>query len=188
MPHRALALPLVLLIAGIGATGPTAADLSGRPGSPKPRAVTAGTWSWPVHGPILRGFDPPQTQYGAGHRGIDVAVAFGTVVRAPEAGSVGFAGKVGGHLFVTLDHGGGLESTYSWLSALLVHKGDTVARGQPIATSGSGHPGSLVPHLHLGVKAGDVYVDPLLYLGPIDVRDLIRLAPMDGSWVAHAAA
>jgi murein DD-endopeptidase MepM/ murein hydrolase activator NlpD len=141
-----------------------------------------------VHGPVIRGFDPPESPYGSGHRGIDVAVPVGTAVRAPEAAVVAFAGKVGGHLFVTLDHGGELTSTYSWLSSTQVRKGDTVARGQAFATSGPGHPGSVVPHLHLGVRLGGAYVDPFLYLEPAGVHDLIRLAPLSGAGVASLAA
>ncbi|HET7236164.1 MAG TPA: M23 family metallopeptidase [Actinomycetota bacterium] len=185
MLHHALALPLALLLAGPGTAGPGASDL------PVP-AVTAalppGTWSWPVHGPVLRGFDPPESPFGAGHRGIDIAVPIGTVVRAPEGAVVAFAGKVGGHLFVTLDHGGELTSTYSWLAAVQVRKGDVLARGQAFATSGPGHPGSVVPHLHLGVRLAGAYVDPLLYLEPVGVQDLIRLAPLIGSEVVAPAA
>ena len=180
--HRIWSLPVLVLLVGLLAPQQQA-GVGNAPRSP----LGSGTWSWPVHGPVIRGFDPPETPYGAGHRGIDVAVALGTTVRAPESGVVTFAGKVGGDLFATLDHGGGLASTYSWLSSTLVRKGDVVARGQPIATSGLGHDGSLVPHLHLGVKLDGSYVDPLLYLGPAGVEDLIRLAPIPTAVVDPAA-
>ncbi len=129
-------------------------------------------------GPVIRAFDPPETPFGAGHRGIDIAVPVGTVVVAPEAGVVTFAGRVGGELFVTLDHGEGLTSTYSWVSVTLVRTGDVVARGAPIAQSGTGHPGSSLPHLHLGVRLDGAYLDPLEFLGPASVSDFIRLAPL----------
>jgi murein DD-endopeptidase MepM/ murein hydrolase activator NlpD len=142
------------------------------------RAQAAGTWVWPVIGPVIRGFDPPDDPYGSGHRGIDIAAAFGTPVRAAEAGTVTFAGKVGGQLFVTVNHGGGLGSTYSWVSQLFVHKNDLVARGQTIALSGAGHPGAPVAHLHFGVKLAGEYVDPMAYLAPLSVAGMIRLAPL----------
>ena len=141
-------------------------------------AMPFGTWPWPVTGPVIRGFDPPTSPFGAGHRGIDIAVPFGTPILAPDAGTVSFAGRVAGELFVTIDHGGGLASTYSWLSATGVRKGDVVALGQPIGATGNGHPGSTVPHLHLGVKLDGEYLNPLEILAPLGVQDLIRLVPI----------
>ena len=141
--------------------------------------ATSGTWAWPVVGPVIGSFDPPETPFGSGHRGVDIAAPFGTVVIAPEPGIVAFAGKVGGELFVTLDHGAGLTSTYSWLSSALVRKGDSVPRGAAIALSGRGHPDSSVPHLHFGVRRDGVYLDPLSFLGPPSVSEFIRLAPLD---------
>jgi murein DD-endopeptidase MepM/ murein hydrolase activator NlpD len=142
------------------------------------QARAAGDWSWPVVGPVIRGFDPPDTPFGSGHRGVDIAIIVGSPVRAPAAGTVTFAGPVGGRLFLTIDHGAGLESTYSWLDAVTARKGDTISRGQMIGRSGTGHPGTLVPHLHFGVRLLDVYVDPLDYLGPVEVWRFIRLAPL----------
>jgi len=138
----------------------------------------AGTWSWPVTGPVIRGFDPPDYPYGAGHRGIDIATAFGTAIRAPVAGVVTFSGKVGGQLFITLDHVDGLSSTYSWLSSTAVRKGDHVSRGGTIGATGPGHPGSAVAHLHFGVKLDGGYIDPMIMLAPMSVVGLIRLAPL----------
>ena len=138
----------------------------------------AGSWSWPVRGPVIRGFDPPDNPYGAGHRGIDIAVAFGTTIRAPAAGVVTFSGKVGGQLFITIDHGDGLSSTYSWISSTGVRKGDHVSAGVRIGATGAGHPGSSVAHLHFGVKLGGAYIDPMSVLGPLSLVDLIRLAPL----------
>ena len=143
-----------------------------------PAAIASGHWQWPIEGPILRGYDPPESPYGSGHRGIDIGAPVGTAIHAPESGKVTFAGKVGGHLFVTIDHGGGVSSTYSWLSAISVRKGNVVARGDVIAHSGSGHPGDVQPSLHMGVKVGGAYADPLDYLGPIDIGSFIRLAPL----------
>ena len=145
-------------------------------------------WTWPVTGAIVRGFDPPDDPYGAGHRGIDIAAAVGTVVVAPDRGVVTFAGKVGGRLFLTIDHGGGVSSTCSWLTSVLVHKNDRVTRGQPVATTGWGHPEMPMPQLHFGVRLNGTYVDPMAYLGPLSVAGLIRLAPLGGNNTAALAA
>jgi murein DD-endopeptidase MepM/ murein hydrolase activator NlpD len=168
----ALVLPLLMVL-----FGPSLVSVGASPTGFEP-SLPAGTFPWPVSGPVIRGFDPPDSPYGAGHRGIDIAVAVGTPILAPEAGSVSFAGRVGGELFVTIDHGGGLSSTYSWISAAAVRKGDVVARGQTIGATGTGHPGASVPHLHFGVKIDGEYVDPLELLAPLGVQDLIRLVPI----------
>lgn len=162
---HAIALPLSLLLAGMSSSSAQGPALSG-------------AWLWPVRGAVINAFDPPDSPFGAGHRGIDIAVPVGTTILAPESGSVSFAGRVGGHLFITIDHGGELSSTYSWLSTSSVRRGDTVARGQWIGATGVGHPGSTVPHLHFGVRFAGSYLDPLTLLGPPSVVDLIRLAPL----------
>jgi murein DD-endopeptidase MepM/ murein hydrolase activator NlpD len=141
-------------------------------------ARASGDWTWPVVGPVIRGFDPPDTPFGAGHRGIDIAAPIDTPVLAAAGGVVSFAGPVGGRLFVTIDHGAALESTYSFLNAITVRRGATVTRGEAIGRSGTGHVDEPVPHLHFGVKLADAYVDPLDYLGPVDVWRFIRLAPL----------
>ena len=141
-------------------------------------APATGLWTWPVTGPILRGFDPPDSPYGSGHRGIDIGTAVGTAIVAPAAGVVSFAGKVGGQLFLTIAHGGAVQSTASWLTDVLVHEGDTVEEGQVVAHTGWGHPTEPLPHLHFSVRLDGVYVDPLDYLAPMDLDTLIRLAPL----------
>ncbi len=151
-------------------------------------ASASGVWQWPIKGPILRGYDPPASPYGSGHRGIDIGAPVGTPVVAPATGKVTFAGKVGGHLFVTIDHGGGVSSTYSWLTSISVHNGAVVAAGDIVAHSGGGHPGDVKPSLHMGVKLNGAYVDPLDYLGPIDISGFIRLAPLIGAQPSAAAA
>jgi len=148
------------------------------PAVPAQAGPQPGAWTWPVVGPVTDAFDPPDSPYGSGHRGIDIATPLGTPAVAPAPGTVKFAGSVGGRLFVTLDHGGGYESTFSWVSAMLVRKGDAVFEGAPVARTGEGHPGSVAPHLHFGVKLNGAYVDPLSVLAPPSVVDLIHLAPL----------
>jgi murein DD-endopeptidase MepM/ murein hydrolase activator NlpD len=146
-----------------------------------PAAAHAAGWVWPVRGPVIRAYEPPSTPYGAGHRGIDIAAPMGSTVRAPAPGVVTFAGSVGGYLFVTVDHGGGLLSTDSWVSSILVQRGDAVLRGSPVALSGNGHPGEEPSHLHFAVKLDGDYVDPLRFLPSPSLVGLIRLAPIPES-------
>jgi len=138
-----------------------------------------GTYAWPVEGPVIRGFDPPGDPYGSGHRGIDIGAAFGTPIGAAGDGVVAFSGWVGGHLFVSIDHLDGVRTTYSWLSATAVRRGDTVIRGQVIGATGQGHPGSERPHLHFGARYGGTYIDPMLLLEAGSVAGFIHLAPVE---------
>ena len=141
-----------------------------------------GTYAWPVQGPIIRGFEPPPNPYASGHRGIDIAVPYGTLIVAPLDGTVAFAGSVAGSLFISIDHPDGVRTTYSWLSSIAVKKGDVVTTGSAIGATGWGHPGVTPPHLHFGAKVGSDYLDPMLLLVPRSVVDIIHLAPLAAVW------
>jgi murein DD-endopeptidase MepM/ murein hydrolase activator NlpD len=144
-----------------------------------PAASASGAWSWPVVGPVIRGYDPPESPYGSGHRGIDIAAVVGTPVSSAAPGTVSFAGPVGGVLFVSVDHGAGVVSSYSFLSGVDAHKGDVVAEGTPLGRSGAGHSGMSPAHLHFGVRVDGAYADPMTFLEPAGVVSLIRLAPLE---------
>jgi murein DD-endopeptidase MepM/ murein hydrolase activator NlpD len=152
---------------------------TGRPtASDAGRVPAAGTYAWPVEGPVIRGFDPPDNPYGAGHRGIDIGAEPGTPVRAAQEGVVAFAGPIGGSLFVSVDHADGIRTTYSWLSTVAVRRGETVVRRSVLGTTGGGHPGVEPPHLHFGARLGNSYVDPMTLLEPRTLVGLIHLAPL----------
>jgi hypothetical protein len=145
-----------------------------------PSAAAAPPSAWlipPVDAPISARFEAPETDYGPGHRGIDYAAPTGTKVRAAGDGTVTFAGPVAGVDAVTVDHGGGLESTYSDLGRVLVTEGASVGQGSWLGTVGTPHR-SDEPGLHFGVKLHDRYVDPVAYLGPTDVTNALHLAPL----------
>lgn len=121
-------------------------------------------WTWPLDDHKLgERFDPPSSDYGPGHRGIDVAANVGDVVRAVAAGTVSFAGNVGGVPVVTIDHGHE-RSTYQPVRTR-VRVGDAVAARDVIGTL-LGAPSHCVGAcLHLGRLIGDDYLDPLELLG-----------------------
>jgi murein DD-endopeptidase MepM/ murein hydrolase activator NlpD len=140
-----------------------------------------GTYQWPVQGPVIRRFDPSETTYGPGHRGIDIAASPGTTVRSAGDGVVAFAGRIAGAFYVSVDHPDGIRTTYSWLETVSVRRGQEVGRGDSVGTSGGGHPGVEPPHLHFGARLADRYVDPLLLLARPSVVGLIHLAPLQGA-------
>jgi murein DD-endopeptidase MepM/ murein hydrolase activator NlpD len=156
-----------------------AADPNGLGFVPSGSGPVPGSYSWPVVGPVIRGFLSPQDPYGPGHRGIDIAVPLGTPVQSSNDGVVAFAGWVGGSLYVSIDHADGVRTTYSWLSSVAVRKGDVVLRGDVVAATGYGHPEIPQPHLHFGARIGQTYIDPMILLGGGDVVSMIHLAPLD---------
>lgn len=138
-----------------------------------PRTDFAQAFAWPVQGRISGRFGngrvytstDGRVQPGAGHSGMDIAVASGTPVKAPAAGVVTFAALdlylTGGTLL--LDHGFGVSSNFLHLSRIDVKSGDRVEQGQVIAAVGSTGRAT-GPHLHWGMNWFDVRIDPLLVL------------------------
>lgn len=134
-------------------------------------------WVWPLQ-PIPRvvaGFAPPDDVWHAGHRGVDLLGPGGQPVLAIGAGRVTFAGPLAGRGVVVVDHGE-LRSTYEPVLAQ-VSVGQRVQAGQPLGPLQSVR--SHCPPqtcLHLGVRSGETYLDPLDLLPDREVR----LKPLDG--------
>jgi len=92
---------------------------------------------------------------------LDIANRYGTPVRAALGGIVRFAGWMAGYgRLVVVDHGGGLQTTYSHLSAMLVFLGERVLKGQILGQIGSTG-WSTGPHLFFEVRRNGVPVDPV---------------------------
>ena len=128
-------------------------------------------FGWPLHGtPVVeRGFDPPETDYGAGHRGVDLAAGAGDEVVAAGPGTVTYAGLLAGRGVVAVTHAGGLRTTYEPVAAT-VALGDVVDRGDALGTVTTGHASCRFGTcLHWGLRRGDAYLDPLALVlgGPV---------------------
>lgn len=132
--------------------------------SPPAHAGSPDPWRWPLDDHAIgQRFDPPTTDYGAGHRGVDLAATAGDVVRAVAAGRVVFAGQVGGIGVLTIDHGRE-RSTYQPVRAR-VRVGDAVRPGQAVGTLLGSPSHCSGACLHLGRIVGEDYLDPLELLG-----------------------
>ena len=97
---------------------------------------------WPARGRVIAGFGA-----NGGNEGINIAVPEGTPVKATEAGTVTYAGsevKGYGNL-VLIRHENGFVSAYAHNGALSVKRGETVKRGQVIATVGPDRQRDLAP-------------------------------------------
>lgn len=121
----------------------------------------------PVDAPVSDPFRLPDGPYGPGNRGIEYDTMPGDVVRAAASGVVRFAGAVAGSLYVTLDHGGDVLSTYSHLERISVRADAEVALGEVVGISGD--------LLHFSVRVAGEYVDPAAFVGVRRVT--VRLVP-----------
>jgi murein DD-endopeptidase MepM/ murein hydrolase activator NlpD len=147
-PGTALS-PIPYAVDQSGGTLPTL--LNGRMPWPVVGAITSG-YGWRIH-PI---FDTAEF-----HTGVDIAASMGTPVEAPAAGTVIFAGSLPANgTLVILDHGSGITTTYSHLSAFKVYVGEHVRPGQVIAQVGSTG-WSTGPHLFFEIRKDGHPVDPL---------------------------
>ena len=116
-----------------------------------------GAYQPPVAAPIVDPFRAPLAPWASGNRGIEYATEPGTRVGAAAGGDVVFAGLVGGSLHVVVRHPDGVRTSYSFLRTVLVHRGDSVTRGEPVGTAGA--------RFHFGARIGDDYVDPVRLFG-----------------------
>jgi septal ring factor EnvC (AmiA/AmiB activator) len=122
---------------------------------------------WPAKGWLTSRFGSrvsPFTNRQQFHAGIDIAGERGTDVVASAKGKVVFSGKRGplGNS-VIIDHGHGIRTMYGHSEDLFVKRGETVERGQRIASLGSSGR-STGPHVHYVVEQKGKAVNPLNYI------------------------
>ena len=131
----------------------------------KPKTASKGTYIWPCSGSISSYFGG---RYIFGsysyHSGLDIAVSYGTTIKAADGGTVTFAGTKGAYgKLVIITHDNGTQTYYGHNSSLLVSAGDKVYQGQAIAKAGSTGR-STGPHCHFEVRVNGSAVNPLNYL------------------------
>lgn len=137
---------------------------SSRTSTPAPAPVErdVGAWQWPVTGDILRGFKLPDS------KGVDIAAAEGTKVRAVAPGRVVYSGSAlkGYGELIIVKHNETYLSAYGYNRRRLAEEGDEVDAGQTIAEVGTGPAQRSM--LHFEIRRAGKPVDPL------------RLLPADG--------
>ena len=131
--------------------------------------------------------EPVDTAY---HVGYDLSVTKHYPVEAANSGRVAFTGDLGiyGNT-VILDHGLGLHTLYSHLSAIDVKEGDSVKQRQILGKTGeTGLAGG--DHLHFGVYLDGVAVLPVEWWDAKWIRDNIepKLEGRSGEEIAQAQA
>lgn len=124
--------------------------------------LTAEGFIWPASGPVSTSWTL-DCRTDRGHRGIDIAVSAGDVIKASASGVVVFAGYTpaeGGGMTISIEHPGGIRTTYLHLAQANVSRGEAVEQGQELGSS-DGSP------LHFGMKMNaprEIYFNPVTYL------------------------
>ena len=119
------------------------------------------------------------------HNGIDIMAPTGTEVLSSAAGTVVAVEKKhkGMGSRITIDHGNGIRTTYSHLSATMVNLGRRVERGTVIGRVGNSGT-SFAPCLHYEVIRDGNYQDPINYffadLDPEHYREMAIIAQTTG--------
>lgn len=112
----------------------------------------------PLKGTILQPF-------ANDHHGVDIAGDAGHAVCAAYSGTVVFAGFTAesGHV-VSIQHPGNVVTVYKNCSTLLLHEGDAVRAGEPVAYVGNSGRREQGPYLHFEIWVGGTAVNPEEYI------------------------
>ncbi|MCV2891854.1 peptidoglycan DD-metalloendopeptidase family protein [Lentibacter sp. XHP0401] len=124
-------------------------------GKTQTQSAGSGKFSYPVRGKIIR-------EYAKGKNdGIDIAAPSGTPIGAAGAGTVAAITSDADQVpIIVVKHPDNLLSVYANVGNIAVKKGDSVNRGQKLATVRSGESA----YLHFEVRKGFESVDPMPYL------------------------
>ena len=132
-------------------------------------------WQWPVDATpqVVRDFEAPHTEWGPGHRGLDLHAPAGTDVIAPVSGRVFFSGRVATRGVITIETGAG--HLVSMEPVVVVEQPPSRVRaGVVIGEVARGHcPGGC---LHIGLRVEGEYRSPARELG---ILRRARLMPFD---------
>ncbi len=98
------------------------------------------------------------------HKGVDLAQPTGTPVYATADGVIGKAEWFSSYgLYISMEHGGNIQTRYGHLSRLNVAAGQKVQKGDLIGYVGSTGR-STGPHLHYEVRINGLAVNPVPYM------------------------
>lgn len=153
--------PQAALAPSSAASAPVATASNSAPAS-RPAAAAGGDedvgWIWPVHGPLIAGFDE------AKNKGLDIGGKAGDPVLAAADGRVVYsgAGLRGYGNLIILKHNNTYLTAYAHNQTLLVKEDQSVQKGQKIAEMGNSDADRV--KLHFEIRRQGKPVDPARYL------------------------
>jgi len=137
--------------------------------------VSSSGWTRPSGGDVSSGFGMrvnPVTKRYILHGGTDLAGGCNSPIVAAAAGTVTYAGWMGGYgNFVTIDHGNGVQTAYGHQpnNGIVVRIGQHVDAGQQIGHIGSTG-NSTGCHLHFETRVNGVQSDPQPFMSARGIR------------------
>jgi lipoprotein NlpD len=125
-----------------------------------PAGEPPAAWEWPTEGQVMVDFGQ---RPGTG-TGVLIGGRRGQSVRAAAAGRVVYSGSglIGYGQLIIIKHNDTYLSAYGHNASLLVQEGDSVSKGQRIATMGEGP--EREPRLHFEIRQNGKPVDPRQFL------------------------
>lgn len=157
---RALAKDAAALDGLIARLTDAIADVPIALGAAAPLDGARGRLPWPADGAIAAGFGD------GGGKGVRIAAAAGSAVRAIAHGRVAYADWMRGYgLIAIVDHGSGWMSLYANNRALTRGVGEWVEAGDALAEAGAGGNG-VAAGLYFELRKNGAPLDPARWLGP----------------------
>ena len=145
-------------------------------------STTSSSWQMPFLSPhsLIRPYLQPNSDYSAGHRGIDLAASIGETIYAPADGAVRFSGKLVDRGVLSINHAGGMISELEPICTSL-KPGETVKKGQPVgslcmpdASYKSHCPRSAC--VHFSLRIAGAYASPQALIGGLNPSRLLPYA------------
>lgn len=125
---------------------------------------------------LLRPYLQPNSDYSAGHRGVDYLAPIDTPVLSPADGQVAFAGRVVSRYLVTIKHQSSVVTELEPVCPL-VSVGESVSQGQTIGFVCDDLPGYRwhcdTECLHFSMRIDGKYLSPLALIGGLSPSRLL---------------